>query len=492
MAPKSVSFPNILKMLIFSYTLWWSFAAATECRSATQDTENFPLYPAIKNNVQFWEKIYGHYSLKQAVIHDSEDLSKVYEVIQLLDRDLPGSRGPNEIAERRAKEKYQAILTRLAQQQPPSTAEEKRIAALFTGKNCGQDMARAAQNVRSQCGQKERFLAGVVTSGTYMKEIKKILRSYRLPEDLAYIAHVESSFNTRAYSKVGAAGLWQFTRSTGKRYMNVDYTVDERLDPIRATYAAAQYLQNSHRSLENWPLAITSYNYGLPGMVRAARELGTYESIFQNYNKGYFKFASKNFYSEFLAALRMAKSLETNGSVKLAPELNCHYLNLPGYVHINEIAKHFGISVATVKELNPALLPPVVDGEKHIPKGYSLRLPAGNEIKQQIASLSPAVFKSEQRASRYHKVQKGDTLSSIARLHGISPKSLMQANNLDKSAKLHIRQDLVIPGKKTPTVGGIDTGGKRKTVLNSTPDAKPAAEASAAPPLIASQETTPG
>ncbi|EKD35994.1 MAG: hypothetical protein ACD_75C01688G0004 [uncultured bacterium] len=491
MAPKPVSFPNILKMLLFSYTLWWSLAAATECLAGTQDTENFPLYPAIKNNVQFWEKIYGHYSLKQAVIHDSEDLSKVYEVIPLLDRDLPGSRRPNEIAERLAKEKYQAILTRLAQQ-PPSTAEEKRIAALFTGRNCSQDMARAAQNVRSQCGQKERFLAGVVISGTYMKEIKRILRSYHLPEDLAYLAHVESSFNTRAYSKVGAAGLWQFTRATGKRYMNIDYAVDERLDPIRATYAAAKYLQNSYRSLENWPLALTSYNYGLPGMVRAARELGTYERIFQNYNKGYFKFASKNFYSEFLAALKTAKTLEASGSVKLAPELNCHYLNLPGYVHIKEIAKHFGISAATVKELNPALLSPVVDGEKHIPKGYSLRLPGGNQIKQQIASLSPAVFKSKQRASQYHKVQKGDTVSSIARLHGVSAKSLMQANNLDKSAKLHIRQDLVIPGKKAPTVGDINTGGKRKTVLNLTPDGKPGAGDSAAPPLIASQETTPG
>ena len=469
MAPKTVCFPNILKMLIFSYTLWWSLAAATEGLAADKNPEQFPLFPAIKNNVRFWEKIYGHYSLNEAVIHDSQDLSKVYEVVKLLDRDLPGSRRANEMAEQRAKEKYQAILTKLAQQ-PPSTPEEKRIAALFSGPNRGQDMARAAQNVRSQSGQRERFLAGVVTSGTYMKEMKRILRSHRLPEDLAYLAHVESSFNVRAYSKVGAAGLWQFTRSTGKRYLTIDYAVDERLDPIRATYAAAQYLQNSYRWLQDWPSAITSYNYGLPGMIRATKELGTYERVFQHYNKGHFKFASRNFYSEFLAALKVAKMLETSGAIKLAPELNCHYLNLPGYVHIRDVAKQFGISVATVKELNPALMSPVIDGEKHIPKGYSLRLPGGKETKQQIASLSPAIFKGEQKASRYHKVKKGETISSIARLHGVSTKSLLQANNLDKSGRIQISQQLIIP-TKSPTVGVIDGGGKRKTVLNTTPNA---------------------
>ncbi|EKD39930.1 MAG: hypothetical protein ACD_75C00243G0004 [uncultured bacterium] len=483
MVPRLSRFPNILKMLmkmlLFSCTLWCSICAAAQSPGANNDTREFPLFPAIAKNVQFWEKIYAHYSLKELVIHDSEDLSKIYHVISLLDQGLPDARRLNAIAERQTKEKYAAMLAKLANQ-PPDTAEEKRIAALFPGKNGGQEMARAAGNVRSQSGQKERFLAGVVTSGMYMKEIKKILRSHRLPEDLAYLAHVESSFNTQAYSKLGAAGIWQFTRTTGKQYLTIDYTVDERLDPIRATYAAAQYLQNSYRSLEDWPLAITSYNYGLAGMVRAAKELESYERIFQHYNKGYFKFASKNFYSEFLAALKVAKMLETNGSVRLAPELSCQYLNLPGYMHINDVAKHFGISAATVGELNPALQAPVIRGEKFIPKGYSLRLPAGKNANELIAvsqavSPPPAVFKKEQKASLMHRVQKGDTIYSIARLHGVSVKSLMQANNLDKYAKIIIRQDLRIPGK-TQTAGDIETNGKKKTVLNSTPTVTPAAD----------------
>lgn len=467
MVPRPIIFPNILKILIFSCILCCSFTAATLCFGTQKETQEFPLPQAIEKNVQFWEKIYADYSLKEAVIHDSEDLSKIYQVIPIVDQNFPGARRLNAIAEKQAKGKYAAILDKLAKQ-PPVSAEEKRVAALFPGNNSRQEMARAAKNVRSQSGQKERFLAGVVTSGTYMKEIKRILRSYRLPEDLAYLAHVESSFNTRAYSKFGAAGIWQFTPSTGKLYLTINYTLDERLDPIRASYAAAQYLQNSYRNLNDWPLAITSYNYGLPGMVRAAKELESYERIFQHYNKGYFKFASKNFYSEFLAALKVAKNLEKNGSVKLARELSCRYLDLPGYVHIANIAKHFGIDTATIAELNPALLPPVLTGEKLIPKGYSLRLPAGKNIGQQIASFSPAVFKNEQKSSRFHKVRKGETVHSIARLHGVSVKSLIQANNLDKYARIFIKQDLRIPGKATTAVE------KKKTVMKSTSQTTPA------------------
>jgi membrane-bound lytic murein transglycosylase D len=464
MAPRLVSFENILKMLILSYILWWSLPTATECLGANKDAEDFPIYPSIRNNVQFWERIYTHYSVNQAVIHDSQDLSKIYEVITLLDRDLPNSQKSNAIAERSARERYEAMLSRLSRQ-PPATPEEKRIAGLFGGR-C-EDMARASQNVRSQCGLKERFAAGVSNSGLYIKEIKKIFRTYRLPEDLAYLAHVESSFNLHAYSKVGAAGIWQFTRETGKRYMTIDYVVDDRLDPIRATHAAAQYLQNSYRSLENWPLAITSYNYGLAGMVRAANELENYEKIFQHYNKGYFKFASKNFYSEFLAAVRMAKMLEANGNVRLAPESSYHYVNLPGYAHVNDISRYFGISVATVKELNPALLPPVINGEKHIPKGYSLRLPGSHDIQQKIASLSPALFKHEQKASMYHTVKKGDTINSIARLHGVSPDNLRRANDLTKYAKLHVKQNLRIPAK-AQSFGSLDNSGRKKTAFNMT------------------------
>lgn len=438
--------PTRRTALVVCLAMWWLLCSTMQCLAATAAGQDFPLYPAISKNVQFWEKIYSYYSLNQAVIHDSEDLSKIYEVVSLIDSESPGARQQNSVNQKQACEKYRSMLTKLAEQ-APVTPDEKRVAALFSGVNRRQEMALAAGNVRSQSGQKERFLAGVVSSGTYIVEIKKILRSYGLPEELAHLPHVESSFNIKAYSRIGAAGIWQFTRETGKQYLTIDSTLDERLDPILATHAAAKYLSKSYRTVNNWPLAITSYNYGLAGIVRAMDDQGGYENVFSNYNKGYFKFASRNFYSEFLAAQNVARHLEKGQNQQLAPAQSYQYLNLPGYVHINDIAGHFRLPVAMIEDLNPALRPPVISGDKLIPKGYALRLPAGNKTNQLIASLANSIFKNDQQSGQYHLVQKGDTANSIARLHGVSLKSLLLANNLDKSGQIRLRQNLTIPGK---------------------------------------------
>ena len=448
---------NRLLFTISCFLLCFAMPGASSV-AAGQD---FPLLPVISKNVQFWEKIYAAYSLKQAVIHDSEDLSRIYQVVSLVDLEAPGAQQQNATIQRQACERYRSILTKLADQ-APSSPEEQRVAALFSGKNARQEMAWAAGNVRSQSGQKERFLSGVVNSGAYLNEIKNIFRSYGLPEELAYLPHVESSFNIKAYSRIGAAGLWQFTRETGKQYLTIDYTVDTRLDPIAATHAAAKYLAHSFRSLNSWPLAITSYNYGLGGIMRAVNEEGTYERIFTNYSKGYFKFASRNFYSEFIAARNVAIYLEKNNG-GVAPEARYRYLNLSGHAHIQEISGHFGLPVGVIAELNPALRPPVISGEKLIPKGYTLRLPAGTKINQLIASLPSSIFRNEQKSSFYHQVRKGDTVNSIARLHKISVKELQQANNLGQFTAIRPGQSLRIPGKTDSTADN-----NIKTKSNST------------------------
>lgn len=439
--------------------------------TAVTSDQIFPNYRVISSNVAFWEKIYSHYSLTEAVIHDSNDLSKIYEVIPILGEDLPGSARINSLFEQQVKDKYRAILTSLAGRRP-STSEERRVAALFSGQNSARQFLIAAENVRSQKGQKERFLAGVINSGSYMQEIKRIIRAYNLPEELAYLPHVESSFNYRAYSRVGAAGIWQFTKGTGSEYLRIDYTIDERLDPILATHAAAKYLKNSYRSLNNWPLALTSYNYGLAGIHRAVNEQGSYENIFIHYNKGHFKFASRNFYPSFLAAIKVAKQLEADRNVKLASAQSTRYLKLPGYVHIKDISNHFGISQDTLKSLNPALRASVISGEKRIPKGSVIRLPAGKKTNQLLASIPPSFYSRDQNPSLFHRVQKGDTLSSIARHHGVSLKSLMTANNLDQYATIYLKQKLRIPhkgaavAKTKKNVPKIIAPGKAKTITS--------------------------
>src|SRR5262249_5095074 len=134
-----------------------------------------------------------------------------------------------------------------------------------------------------------------------------VFHSFGLPVELALLPMVESGFNRYARSKCGAVGLWQFTRSTGKEYMTVNGGRDDRLNPARATEAAAQLLLHNHDLLGSWPLAITAYNYGTSGMMRAVEATGggDYCEILRRWDGPRFGFASKNYYSEFLAALQV-------------------------------------------------------------------------------------------------------------------------------------------------------------------------------------------
>ncbi|MEK6201287.1 MAG: transglycosylase SLT domain-containing protein [Desulfobulbaceae bacterium] len=182
---------------------------------ATVNNRNFPVYPAIQANVDFWEKIYSTYSTSQAVIHDRNDLTKIYGVIPIIDYLLPGAQQLNKPVLETIKLRYSAILTHLAKGNPPRSKEEHRVASMYKGASRSH-LIKASESIRTQIGQKERFRQGVTRSGAYLPEIRRIFRSYNLPEELAYLPHVESSFNPDAYSKVGASGLWQFTRSTGK------------------------------------------------------------------------------------------------------------------------------------------------------------------------------------------------------------------------------------------------------------------------------------
>ena len=229
----------------------------------------FPEYDCLRTNVDFWVQVYSKYPSTKGIVHDRDDLDLIYGTIDLLPTDAPNSRRINRKREAKARDHYAALLKRLAKRAAPRNNEEKKIATLFGEKPSAALLREASRNIRVQRGQRDRFAAGLVRSGRYLDEMKKIFRDAGLPADLAYLPHVESSFNYEAYSKFGAAGIWQFTLSTGKRYLTIDYSLDERRDPIRATRAAARYLKDNYDLLGSWPLAITAYNHGEAGMMRA-------------------------------------------------------------------------------------------------------------------------------------------------------------------------------------------------------------------------------
>ena len=428
----------------------------------------FPSYDCLQANISFWEDIYGRYSLEQGLIHDSYNLDRIYEVITLAKEGTPGARKINRKRSKQAKRKYRTILTRLAMGKKPVSAEEKRVRNLFGDHARRHDFKTAADNLRMQRGQKDRFRQGIIRSGAYLETIKEEFRGHGLPEDLAYLAHVESSFNVKAYSKFGAAGIWQFTRSTGKRFMRVDYTIDERRDPFRATDAAARYLKENYQRLGNWPLALTAYNHGANGMARAKQTMGSYPEIFKKYKSRLFGFASRNFYSEFLAARHVAKNYRRYfGELRLDPPPRFYEFEMKGYVPLTDLAGHFQVDIATMAQLNPALRKPLFNGQKYVPPGYRLRLPARGDRMAALAKAMPSnLYRAKQKPSRFYEVRRGDTAGLIARRHGVSLRELAMANQLNNRATIYVGQNLRIPvkGEKIrPTRRSVVLAGKKPT-----------------------------
>ncbi len=448
---------------------------------AQADPVKFPEYKVISNNVAFWEKVYSTHSVNTAIIHDQNDLSVVYATVGLLEDGFANARTHNREKVQQVKRHFESVLLELAASPTPRTREQKRVAALFGNTKRGSVYRTASENIRSQRGLKERFLDGVIRSGAYMVELKHIFRSLDLPEDLVYLPHVESSFNPRAFSKFGAAGMWQFTHDTGKEYLKIDYIIDERRDPIISAWAAAKFLKRNYQQLGTWPLALTAYNYGPSGMRRAVNQEGSYERIFTNYSKGHFKFASRNFYAEFLAAVKVAKQLERSGLVLEQP-LRAVTVKLPAYTRAENLCEYLGISTELLKKYNPALRDPVFKGSKYIPKDYVLKLPYRFNNSSLLSAAPPSIFSSTQKRSRFYRVQPGDSAGTIAHRHKVSLQSLISANNLNSKAVIRVGQNLRIPSPDDAAVDTVATtfGSGNTTVLR---DNKKLPPSGVAPPV---------
>ena len=408
----------------------------------------FPVPEVIESNVTFWTNVYATYATNQGIVHDSEDLSIIYDVIDLKAYDTPGAGKINRKRIKQGTNKYRHILTSLASKPGHPGREQRRVAAMYNHTKDSRIYRRAAGRIRCQVGQKDRFRAGLIRSGAFIDQIRDILHAHSLPQDLAYLPHVESSFNPNAYSKFGAAGIWQFTRSTGKRFMRVAYAVDERRDPILSTYAAAQLIKENYEKLDSWPLAITAYNHGATGMLRAQKAHGDYATIVKKYRSRTFKFASRNFYAEFLAARQVAAYYHQYfGPLTLNQPTAFHTMVLDGYLAFEDASRHFGVNAETLSKINPALRTPVINGQKHIPKGYALRLPvhASGQIRELMAAVPETLYHGVQKPSHFYTVQRHDTAGKIARMHGVKLTDLILANNLDRRATIYPRQTLRIP-----------------------------------------------
>jgi len=421
----------------------------------TLRAESIPRPEGIKADVDFWIRVYTEVTTNEGFLHDERNLGVVYDTLKF--GAGTSSRDRQRVVDDR-RDRHVAALRRIINALPTEAGraalsdEDKRILALW-GPNPSVILLRdATQRIRFQLGQADRFKEGLIRSSSWETHIAETFANQGLPPELAVLPHVESSFNAAAYSKVGAAGLWQFMRSTGRRYMRVDDAVDERLDPYRSTEAAAQLLAYNYRVLGSWPLALTAYNHGAAGMRRAKETVGTddYVRINRTYNSRTFGFASRNFFPSFLAALTIDENPEKYfGVFERRPEQKFREVSMPAYVRLTTLERTLGLDREQLRVLNPAWRPPIYNGTRLVPRGYRLRLPADTSEKWTADMLTARLPANElyagQITPRSHRVRKGETLASIAPKYGLSAGRLAEINGLSASAQLRAGRRLNLP-----------------------------------------------
>lgn len=405
------------------------------------------LQPAIA----FWTRVYSEVDSLAGFIHDSRNLDIVYETLRLNWYDSPQVQGRRI---ERAVQRYRSALRALAAGKRDNlTAREQKVLALWGHKASAETLAAAADRLRFQRGQADRIREGIIRAGAWEGRIRKTLRDFGLPEGLAVLPHVESSYNPHAQSRVGAAGLWQFTRFTGQHYLRVDHVVDERLDPVKATDGAVRLLHKYYSKLQSWPLTITAYNHGLSGVRRAVRETGSTDigDIVQNYMGPRFGFASRNYYAAFLAASDVTRHAQTYfGPLDRQASEDYWVVKVPSYLPVTDLIQQLALDADAIKSLNPALQPAVWNGNKYVPKDYPLRLPTATGNATITALLNHAQGYEQQIPDFFYRVQAGDTLSGIALRHNHSVRDLMALNNLSSENRILVGQSLRLSSAAFP------------------------------------------
>lgn len=308
--------------LAFALPMLLLALSAADVRASTPPplrfSADFPVSPLMEARVRFWIRVFTEVSQHEAVLHDRDDVRIVYDVVPY---DSEASVDPVRASYGRLLASmavgelfpvpFRGPIVAAAVAQSP---ERQRVARLFAETTAAGPIAyaRAIGNIRAQRGLKEIFADSLARAALYLPAIRPIFAAARLPPELVYLPHVESSFNPNAVSRAGAAGLWQFMRETADRHLRIADGVDERFDPIRSSAAAAEHLARARAVLGSWPLAVASYNHGVAGIARARAAVGSdsLDDIIRGYDGASFGFASQNFYAEFLAAAHVARNAD--------------------------------------------------------------------------------------------------------------------------------------------------------------------------------------
>lgn len=418
----------------------------------------FPRPPELDRAVAFWTDIFARYSQHEIVFHHPERVDVIYRVLDLSEASKSFDnedeyRVFRQEQVRQVREEIQEQLRELAAL-PAGARVPRRLENLagLMKKISGPDKySVAADWVRAQRGLREKFIQAIAESGYYMPYIERAFVEAGLPRMLSRLPFVESSFNRKAYSRSGAAGVWQFMPGSARQYMRYDEVADQRRDPWFATHAAIGHLTDDYALLQDWPLAITAYNYGRNGLARAREATGidSLVGLIQKWDGPRWGFAAKNYYAEFLAAVDVEQNKEQYfGPIALSPLLVFDEVTTPAYVEYATLVNLSGLGAEQFAWLNPSFSEAVRKGDLHVPKGQVLRTVkgGGGRLLEAMAQL-PANQRHDRQKSYFarYRVRRGDSLSRIAERYRTSVRSIMRSNNLRSASLIRVGQVLKVP-----------------------------------------------
>lgn len=417
----------------------------------------------IKNMVDFWTYMFGVYNLDHVIFYNTDDVGIVYSVLDF--SEISGGGGGVDgsgikqfksqmIGEERnrIKKMIQNVSSKIGEPDLVLTGlnpQEMRLAGLLLEAKDHIDLSEEALmgSLTFRYGFSHRIREAIVQSGLYMGEMRRIFGERGLPEELTMIPFIESTFKLKAYSKAGAAGIWQFIEATGKRYLRIDDFVDERYDPILAAYAAATHLYNEYKMLKSWPLTINAYNTGPGRMLQAIKALGTTDigNIIKHFEGAGYGPDSRNYYPEFLAALNVYNNYEQYfADLEILPEEKFEYVVMPSDVSLKEMSRLAGIDSEDITAMNLSLRPEVVTGNKKLPKGYLLKIPA--DMKDNVILALQDVYREAQYAT-HHLVQKGESLKEISTMYDVGVQELSAINQILPKHKLNEGDIIRLPSR---------------------------------------------
>jgi membrane-bound lytic murein transglycosylase D len=305
---------------------------------------------------------------------------------------------------------------------------------------------------------RDKFVTWLARSGRYIPFMKNLLKEQGLPEDLVYMALIESGFDPYAYSRSKAVGPWQFIYRTGKRYgLKVSWWVDERRDPEKSTIAAAKYLKDLYDMFDCWYLAAAGYNAGEYRIIKAMKRFRT-EDFWTLTKHRYLKRETKNYVPLMIAAALVAKDPEKYGftGIEYQEPLRYEKVRVPELTDLSHIAKACEISLEEIKDLNPELQRGVTPPNE---PEYEIKIPFAKKelFTRNFESLQPL----EKFQFKTHLVKKGETLNRIAKLYRVDLAPLFEINSLNKKSRLSRGMELLIPISKDEEIKPLGVARKK-------------------------------